>query len=300
VSLDLAAQEERIQSLADMLSLVAILGGMDKGAIQRVLVSLGSSLLDVHSRQAVDRDLASRLLVQVAKESGERAAIDVASDIHFVATSWKPVLEDSLLSQPDAYRSLPYAEIVFALVNYSGDTLQEYAAFEQFGGADMVLNMYQLSTALQTYPVPNPGLKWDLVGFQDPPDQALVASDDQTYYLLKLASDPTTLRISELERGTESESRREYDIQVSPVLFAAFTAGLLGDMLYWATRLRKHVEPGRDLWERLQALLFPLPTEAASAAAAVSAATHEADTAIHQMEDEPSEDSEQQLSTSDD
>src|SRR5262245_9818439 len=117
-----------------MLSLVAILGGMEKSAIQRVLVSLGSSLLDVHTSLAVDRDLASRLLVQVAKESGEQAAIDVASDMHFVATSWKPVLDESLLKQKDLYRSAPFAEILFSLINYSGHTLEDYDAFDQFGG----------------------------------------------------------------------------------------------------------------------------------------------------------------------
>ena len=60
MSLDLAAQEERIQSLADILSLVAIVGGMEKSAIQRVLITLGSSLLDVRAPLMVDRDLASR------------------------------------------------------------------------------------------------------------------------------------------------------------------------------------------------------------------------------------------------
>jgi hypothetical protein len=257
VSLDLAGQEERIQSLADILSLVAILGGMDKSAVQRVLVSLGSSLLTGKTPLAVDRDLASRLLVQVSKEGGERAALDLADDMRFVAQSWKAVLDDELLQQTDPHRAMPYAEIMFALFNRTGYTLQDYGAFEQFGGADMVLRMPQLTAALKNYPFPKTNLAWDLVGFPDPPDQALVASDEQTYYLFKLATSPTTLRISELERGSDSEARREHDVRIDPSMFASFTAGLLGDMLYWAARLRTHTEPGRETWSRLNALLFP-------------------------------------------
>jgi hypothetical protein len=230
---------------------------MDKSAVQRVLVSLGSSLLTGKTPLAVDRDLASRLLVQVAKEGGERAAIDLANDMRFVAQAWKPVLEDDMLKQTDPHRAMPYAEIMFALVNYTGYNLQDYGAFEQFGGADMVLTLPQLTAALRNYPFPKTNLSWDLVGFQDPPDQALVASDDQTYYLFKLATSPTSLRISELERGTDSEARREHEILVDSSLFASFAAGLLGDMLYWAARLRNHAEPGRDTWSRLNALLLP-------------------------------------------
>lgn len=257
MSLDLAAQEERIQSLADILSLVAIVGGMEKSAIQRVLIALGSSLLDVRAPLMVDRDLASRLLVQIAKESGERAAIDVATDINFVAQAWKPVLSDSLLRQPDPHRLPPFGEIIFSLVNYSGHHLQEYGAFDQLGGADMVLPMIQLSAALKGYAIPIEGLSWDFVGFTDPSDQALVASDTQNHYLFKFAPTTTTLRISELERGGDDDARVDHNVRVDPTLFAAFLAGLLGDMLYWAARLRNHADPGRETWARLNALLYP-------------------------------------------
>lgn len=257
MSLDLAAQEERIQSLADILSLVAIVGGMEKSAIQRVLITLGSSLLDGRSTLMVDRDLASRLLTQIAKESGERAAIDVANDINFVAQAWKPVLSDSLLKQPDPHRTPPFGEIIFSLVNYSGHHLQEYGAFDQLGGADMVLPMTQLSAALKGYAAPIEGLSWDFVGFTDPADQALVASDAQSHYLFKFAPTPTTLRISELERGSDDDARNDHTVRIDPPMFAAFIAGLLGDMLYWAARLRQHADPGRETWARLNALLYP-------------------------------------------
>jgi hypothetical protein len=240
-----------------MLSLVAILGGMEKIAIQRVLVSLGSALLDVRTPMFVDRELASRLLVQIAKESGESAAIDVADDMHFVARSWKPILEDTLLRPDNPHRALPYAEIIFALVNYSGHALSEYRAFEQFGGADLLLPMPQLTAALRSYPVPRPDLTWNLVGFQDPGDHALVGQDEESYYLFKFAPTPTTLRLSELERGSDEDSRHDHDIHLDPALFAAFVAGLLGDMLYWAARLRNHVLPGHQMWERIQNLLHP-------------------------------------------
>lgn len=260
MSLDLAAQEERIQSLADILSLIAIVGGMDKAAIQRVLIALGSSLLDTRTILMVDRDLASRLLVQIAKESGEKAAIDVATDINFVAQAWKPVLTDTMLRQSDPHRSIPYAEIIFSLINYSGHCLQEYGAFEQFGGADQVLPMGQLSASLSTYSVPKPGLTWDLISFADTADQALVATDAQSHYLFKYAPTPMTLRLSELERGAEDDTRRDHDVQVNPPLYGAFIAGLLGDMLYWAARLRNSAEPGREMWARLHALLYPNST----------------------------------------
>ena len=74
---------------------------------------------------------------------------------------------------------------------------------------------------------------------------------------MKSAPAPTSLRISELERGGVDEARQEHDIDIGPPLFAAFTAGLLGDVLYWAARLRHHADPGREMWERIQALLVP-------------------------------------------
>lgn len=255
MSLDLAAQEERIQSLADMLSLVAMVGGMDKAAIQRVLVSLGSALLDIRTPLTVDRDLASRLLVRIATESGNQAAIDIASDMDFVAKAWRSVLDEFLPGDP--HRILPFAEIVYALMNYSGSTLEQYGAFDMFGGVDMVLPMPQLTAALRMIPVPRPGLAWEMVGFHDPQDQALVGSDDENFYLLKAAASATRLRISELERNNQ-DSRREHDLTVDPALFAAFVAGLLGDMLFWAARLRNHAAPGHEIWQRLYAMLLPV------------------------------------------
>ena len=136
--------------------------------------------------------------------------MDLADDMRLVAHAWKPVLDDDLLKQPDPHRAMPYAEIMFALFNHTGYTLQDFGAFEQFGGSDMVLPMPQLTASLSAYPFPKTNLAWDLVGFHDPADQALVASDEQTYYLFKLATSPTTLRISELERGSHSESRRDH------------------------------------------------------------------------------------------
>jgi hypothetical protein len=257
VSLDLASQEERIQSLADILSLVAMVGGLDKGAIQRVLVTLGSSLLDVRQPLTVDRDLASRLLVRIAKESGETAAIEIASDMDFVAKSWRSVLKEYLPGDP--HRALPYAEIIYALVNYSGSTLEQYGAFERFGGTDLVLPMPQLTASLRVMPLPRTNLTWEMIGFQDPHDQALVGSDEQNFYLFKAAPSAVRLRISELERNNQDEGRREHDITVDPPLFAAFAAGLLGDMLFWAARLRNHAAPGHEIWHRLFALLMPLP-----------------------------------------
>ncbi len=259
MSLDLASQEERIQSLADMLSLLAIVGGMEKSAVQRVLVSLGTALLDVRTPLVIDRDLASRLLVGIARESGERAAIEVASDMDFVARAWRPVLDDRLnLSPGDPYRPLPYAEILFALVNHSGYALADHGVFEQFGGPELLLPLGQLSAALRNYAIPRPGLTWDLVGLGDPSDQALVGSDAVNYFLLKTASSPVRLRVSEFERGAQDDARREHDILVEPPLFAAFVAGLLGDMLYWAARLRQHADPGREIWRRLANLLIPV------------------------------------------
>jgi hypothetical protein len=268
VSLDLVAQEERIQSLADMLSLLAMVGGMDKAAVQRVLVSLGSALLDVRAPLAVDRDLASRLLVRIAKESGEQAAIDIATDFAFVARAWQPVLKDYLPLDP--HRILPYAEIVYAMVIHSGYALEQYGAFDQFGGPDVVLPMVQLTASLKTYPIPRPGLSWEMVGFDAPGDQALVASDAQNFYLLKAAASAVRLRLSELERGSGEDARREHDIRVDPPLFAACVAGLLGDMLFWAARLRNHAAPGHEIWERLFSLLLPMPkpSEAANASPA--------------------------------
>lgn len=262
---DLSA-DERIQSLADILSLVAIIGRIDKAAIQRVLIALGSSLFDVQTAPVIDREIARKLLVQIATEAGDDAAVHIASDLAFVARAWQPVLDEWLPGDP--YRLLPYAEILYSLVNYSGVVLQQHDAFERFGGPDVVLPLHQLTAALSAYSVPSTGLRWELVGFQDPPDQAMVASDAQNIYLFKAASSGIDLRFAELERGTDNVAKREHDVRIDSPLFAAFVAGLLGDMLYWAARLRSHTLPGHEIWQRVLTLLLianrgePPPTAA--------------------------------------
>lgn len=245
--------EERIQALADILSLVAIIGLIDKAAIQRVLISLGSVLLDVQTTPVIDRDMARKLLGEIAHEAGEEAALHIASDMAFVARAWRPVLEEHLPLDP--YRLMPYAEIIYALVNHSGVALQQYEVLDRFGGSDFLIPFDQLSAALSTYAAPKPALKWELVGFREPSDQALVASGEQNIYLFKAASSATDLRFSELGRGNDDDNRREHDVRVDSPLFAAFLAGLLGDMLYWAARLRAHTLPGHEIWQRIQALL---------------------------------------------
>jgi hypothetical protein len=250
---DQFSAEERIQALADILSLVAIVGRIDKAAIQRVLISLGSTLFDVQTAPVVDREIARKLLIEIAGVAGEDAALHIASDLAWVARSWRPVLEEYMPLEP--YRPLPFAEIVYGLVSNSGYTLQEHDAFERFGGPDVVLPLPQLTAAMSTYPIPRAGLRWELVGFKDPPDQALIASDAQNIFLFKAAASGIDLRFSELERGREDEAKSEHDVRIDMPLFAAFIAGLLGDMLYWAARLRSHTLPGYEIWQRIQALL---------------------------------------------
>ncbi|GAB4479110.1 MAG: hypothetical protein Kow00124_24380 [Anaerolineae bacterium] len=264
---DRASQEGKIQQLANILSLVAIVGGMDNAAVQRVLVSLGSALVGSHSGPLVDRDLAQKLLAQVVTQSGEQAALNVLSDLSFVAAAWQPVLDE--FAPLDPHRPMPYAEIIDLLVNYSGAVLQRHDAFQLFGGADYTLPLDQLSAALSTYPVPQPGLKWELIGFPDSPDFALVAGDARTLFLFKTHAASHTLRFSELEPGSDAPARSEQDVAVDSGLFAAFLAGLLGEMLYWAARLRRHAAPGQEMWRRLQALLVSgtWPPAAAPAAA---------------------------------
>jgi len=251
---DQPTTDERIQAMADMLSLVAIIGRIDKAAIQRVLLSLGSTLLDVQTAPVVDREIARKLLVDIALEGGEDAAIHIASDLAWVARAWRPILDEYLPLDP--YRPLPYAEILYGLVSFSGVALQEHDAFGRFGGPDVVLALPQLTAALAPYPVPKGGLRWEMVGFTDPPDQAIIATDSQNIFLFKAASSGVDLRFSELERDTEADARQEHDVQIDSALFAAFTAGLMGDMLYWAARLRAHTLPGYELWQRIQALLI--------------------------------------------
>ncbi|MBN1429168.1 MAG: hypothetical protein JXB07_12405 [Anaerolineae bacterium] len=245
--------EQRIQALADVLSLVAIIGLIDKAAIQRVLISLGSVLLDVQTTPIIDQNMARRLLSEIAREVGEDAALHIASDMAFVARAWRPVLEEHLPLDP--YRLMPYAEIIYALVNHSGIALQQYEVLDRFGGAEFLIPFDQLSAALSTYAVPKPALKWELVGFREPSDQALVASGPENIYLFKAASSATDLRFSELGNRDIDDHRREHDVKVDSPLFAAFLAGLLGDMLYWAARLRAHTLPGHEIWQRIQTLL---------------------------------------------
>jgi hypothetical protein len=254
-------QEDRIQALANILSLVAIVGGMDKAAVQRVLVALGGSLVSTPGPLRVSPELASQLLAQIARDEGEQAVFRIASDMSFVARAWKPVLSQYAIDQPQSL--LPFAEILFALFNYSGMTLYDHGAFERFGGPDVVLALPQLTAALKPYPAPRPGLLWEIVGFQEPPDQAVIASDAATMYLFKAAVTPADLRFSELARDSGEAARREVDVHVDAPLFAAFLAGLLGDMLYWSARLRADAAPGQRTWQWLKQLLTA-PEEAKS------------------------------------
>jgi len=256
---DPISQEDKIQSLADVLSLLAIVGQMDKAAVQRVLIALGASLMDIEPTHRFDSDLTRQLIIQIAAEAGEESALYLLSDMDFVAAAWRPVLDQYLPSDP--YRLLPYAEMIYALVNYTGMTLYEYDAFERFGGPDEVLPMRQLTASLQTYPVPVSGLTWELVGFRSPPDQALIGASGDAIYLFKAASSGIDVRLSELERDTDTEARREHDVRVDRPLFAAFVAGLLGDMIYWAARLRSHAIPGQDIWLRIHKLLTEPPPD---------------------------------------
>jgi hypothetical protein len=255
---DAAPQEDRIQSLANVLSLLAIISGMDKTAVQRVLITLGSNLIAVPGEQPISADLAGQLLAHIAREEGKSAALRVATDMDFVAKAWKPVLSEYDTSNPQ--RQMPYAEVLFALFNFSAYTLHQYGAFDRFGGPDVVLAMPQLTAALKTYHVPVPGLVWEIVGFDDPPDQALVASTAEDMFLFKAASSPVILRFSELARNEDNGPRQEHDVRVDAALFGAFVAGLMGDMLYWAARLRADAVSGRQTWRAIQALITP-PSE---------------------------------------
>lgn len=252
--------EDRIDALANILSLVAILGRMDKKAIQRVLISLGSSLMGLPDTVPIDREVARKLFAGIASEMDEAAMAALAGDLNLIAKAWQPVLDEYLARDP--YQLMPFAEIVFQLINYSGNLLHTYDAFERFGGPDGVLPLSQLSSALTVHAVPVAGLKWELVGFADPPDHALLASNESLLYLFKAASSGIDARFSELARNADEGARREYDVRIDATIFASFVAGLLGDMLYYAARLRSHALPGQEMWQRIQALLTlpPDPT----------------------------------------
>jgi hypothetical protein len=248
-----AKQDEKIQYLSDILSLVAVVGQIDATAMQRVLAALGSQLTAIEPPAPIEPDLAARLVAEIAAHAGEKAAATVASDIAFVATAWRDVLREY---QPiDPYELLPYAEIVYALVNHTGAALAERNTFQQFGGDDLLLPMPQLTAALQPHPVPKPALTWEMVGFVEPSDQALIAHDGQVMYLFKSASSDITLRLSELDQQAQDQARREHEVSIDRALFTAFVAGLAGDLLYYAARLRGLAAPGHEVWERLQVLL---------------------------------------------
>jgi len=245
---------DQVQSLANILSFVAILGRMETTAIQRVLITLGSDLNDVTPSTALSPHIVQKLFTAIAAEQGNEPAMEIASDLAFVSRAWQPALQTFL--DDDPYRLMPYAEIIFSLLNYSGSVLLSYEAFERFGGADFVLPMKQLAAALKPYNFPEVNLSWEMVGFKDPPDTAIVASSADTIYLLKAASSGIDLRFSELERDTDSPAKREHDVRVDTPIFASFVAGLLGDMLYWTALLRSHALPGRRVWQNIQALLY--------------------------------------------
>lgn len=250
---DISSQEAKIQSLANILSLLAIAGGMDNAAVQRVLVALGSTMLSAQEDLVIDRELTTKLMSQVASELGEQAALDLMRDLTFIADAWGPVF--NTFDVIDAHRTVPYAEVLTLLVHHSGFTLLDHDAFRAFGGTDMVLPMEQITAALKPYAIPNPGLKWEFVGFTEPDDYALVAGDVRTIYLFKTHASAVDLRFSELERNSGEPARSEHDVHIDDALFGAFTAGLIGDMLVWASRLRKHAAPGQEMWKRIQSLL---------------------------------------------
>jgi hypothetical protein len=248
-----AKHDEKIQYLSDILSLVAVVGQIDATVMQRVLAALGSQLTAIDPPAPIDPGLAARLVSEIATHAGEKAAATVAGDIAFVATAWRDILREYRPFDP--YQLLPYAEIIYALVNHTGAALAARDVFQQFGGDDLLLPMPQLTAALQPHPVPKPALTWEMVGFLEPSDQALIAHDGQVMHLFKSASTGITLRLSELERHSQTQARREHDVRVDRELFTAFVAGLAGDLLYYAARLRGLAAPGHEVWERLQVLL---------------------------------------------
>jgi hypothetical protein len=248
--------KQRIQAMANILSLVAIVGRMENTAIQRVLIALGAAIMEVPEGPQVSPAMVHKMLDAIVKERGKEAADYVLMDMAWVAQAWEPVLEEYAIEDP--YRLMPFAEIAFQLVNYSGVVLNNHEAFDLFGGPDVVLPMSQLSAALRPYALPVTGLTWKMVGFKNPADQALVGSSEGALYLFKSASSGIDLRFSELERGTDEGARREFDIRVDTPMFGAFVAGLLGDMLYWAARLRGNALPSQELWRRLTEMMLPI------------------------------------------
>ena len=246
-------QDDKIQYLADILSLVAIVGKLDSGVMERVLASLGNELADITPPEPLNPELAAKLIAEIAVQSRDQSAANIARDFAFVADAWKEVLTEHRPLDP--YQLLPFAEIIFALVNHTGAALADRHAFERFGGNDLLLPMPQLSAALQTHAVPKPDLRWEMIGFVEPDDQALIGNDGQMTYLFKSASSGVTLRFSELELDSQNETRSEHELRVDKPIFAAFIAGLAGDLLYYSARLRNHADEGHEVWQRLQILL---------------------------------------------
>lgn len=246
-------REDKVQYLADVLSLVAVVGQMDAAVMQRVLASLGAQLAALKPPDPIDPELAARLVAEIATHAGDKTAASVAGDMAFLSESWSDVLREYRPFDP--YEILPYAEIIFSLVNHTGIALASRNIFERFGGEDLLVPMPQLTAALRVHPVPKPDLRWEMIAFQEPSDQALIGSDEKMMYLFKSASSGITLRLSELERQSQDRPRHEHDVRVDKPIFAAFVAGLAGDLLYYAARLRDHAAPGHHIWERLQVLL---------------------------------------------
>ena len=67
-------------------------------------------------------------------------------------------------------------------------------------------------------------------------------------------------QVDSISLGQDFRARVQLDLDPNlklPIDTSAsiVTAGLLGDMLYWAARLRAHSLPGHEVWQRIQALL---------------------------------------------
>lgn len=245
--------EDKIQYLADILSFVAVVGRMDSAVMQLVLASLGSQLAGLKPPEPIDPKLAAQLVAEIAGKAGRKVAAEVTNDLSFVGSAWRSVLEE--FGPFDPYEELPYADIIFALVNHTGTAFASHHIITRFGGEDLLIPMTQLTAALKTHSVPKPGLTWQMIGFLEPTDQALIAIDENIMYLFKSAPGPNTLRFSELDRQSMDHPRHEHDVPVNQPLFAAFVAGLASDMIFYAAKLRNQNAAGHEIWQRLLVLL---------------------------------------------